>query len=200
MKKEGNNTFRVPPKTVIFSNIGAVFSLDESIRRNTFNIINPLEDDVEKTLKHYEKEIREAALSDKQYVLTRSSPLIAGSFEELLLDSGSQNYKDWKFITFLHDYEAIDAEPGTKKRMELYKRCFFLVMGKYDFIMKYTIPYGHTITVEELKAIDDSWEAPGYARTGEELTNRKPLFPIYRYPVGGASTSRRIKGLQELMA
>ena len=200
MEKEYDKTFAVPPKTVIFSNIGAVFNLDENIRKNAFNIINPLEDDVEATLKHYEKEIREAALSDKQYVLTRSSPLIAGCFEELLLDSGSPDYKDWKFITFLHDYETIDAEPGTKKRMELYKRCFFLVMGNYEFIMKYTIPYGHTITGEDLKAIDDFWEAPGYARTGEELTKRKSIFPIYTYPAGGASASQRVKGLQELMA
>ena len=200
MKKEYNNTFVVPPKTVIFSNIGAVFNLDENIRRNAFNIINPLEDDVEATLKHYEKEIIKAALSDKQYVLTRSSQLIAGSFEELLLDPGSPNYKDWKFITFLHDYEAIDAEPAAKKRMELYKRCFFLVMGKYDFIMKYIIPYGHTITGEDLKAIDDFWEAPGYAETIEKPANRKPLFPTYTYPVRGTSASRRIKQLQELMA
>jgi hypothetical protein len=200
MKKEYDKTFAVPPKTVIFSNIGAVFNLDEDIRKNAYNIINPLEDDVEATLKHYEKEIMEAALSDKQYVLTRSSPLVAGSFEELLLDSGSPNFKDWKFITFLHDCEAIDAEPGTKKHIELYKRCFFLVMGKYEFIMKYTIPYGHIITVEDLKAIDDFWEAPRYARTDEELTNRKSLFPIYIYPMGRASALQRMEGLQELMA
>jgi hypothetical protein len=200
MKKEYDKTFAVPPKTVIFSNIGAVFNLDENIRKNAFSIINPLEDDVEATLRHYEKEIREAALSDKKYVLTRSSPLIAGSFEKLLLDSGSPNFKDWKFMTFLHDYEAMDAEPGTIKRMELYKRCFFLVMGKYEFILKYTIPYGHTITGEDLKAIDDFWEAPRYARTSEELTNRKSLFPIYTYPMGRASALQRVEMLRELMA
>jgi hypothetical protein len=200
MKKEYNKTFIVPPKTVIFSNIGAVFNLDENIRRNAFNVINPLEDDIEATLTHYEKEIVKAALSGKKYVLTRSSPLIAESFEELLLDSGSQNYKDWKFITFLHDYEAVDAEPGTKKRMELYKRCFFLVMGKYEFIMKYIIPYGHTITEDDLKEIDDSWETPRYAKITEEPANRKPLFPIYASPVGGAHASQRIKRLKKLMA
>ena len=41
MKKEYDKTFTVPPKTVIFSNIAAVFNLDENIRRNAFGIINP---------------------------------------------------------------------------------------------------------------------------------------------------------------
>ena len=84
--------------------------------------------------------------------------------------------------------------------MELYKRCFFLVMGEYGFIMKYTIPYGHTITGKDLKAIDDIWEAPKNTRTGEGLTNRKSLFPIYTYPMGRASALQGVKGLQELMA
>jgi len=190
----------IPPKTVIFSHLGAVFSLDEKIRGNADSINNPMEDNTIATLKHYDKEIREVALTDKKYILTRYTPLIGESFGGLLRNFGGKDFRGWKFMTFFHEDKEIKEKQRAEEKLELFKRGFLTLMRKYDFIIKYTIPYGHTITEDDLKAIDEFWESPGQAETIEEIKDRKPPFPIYSYPVGGDPALQRLKRLQILLA
>ena len=57
-------------------------------------------------------------------------------------------------------------------------------MAKYEYIIKYAIPYCHILTDDDMKEINDFWEAPNRVEDIDELKKRKPRFPIMAYPVG----------------
>ena len=149
----------VTPKTVIFTHSGVECSLSKGIKDNAIMIKYQLMNNKEETLKYYEKAIMRAAMTDKQYIRANYTPMLAECFETLLSEKGNTQYKGWRFLTFFNKDTTEKTETRKYKRLNLYKRNFMLLMEGHDFIQKLFIPYGDTITEENLKTTSYFLEA-----------------------------------------
>jgi len=188
------------PKTVIFSHHGAMFLPGDNINKN-WNVIRPLHgDDIEETKRHYEKEIIEVGKSWRQYIFVWYDTIIADMFERLLHDPSRPEYKEWRFMSFFHRKKTTETNKLSKRIMASWRRYILASMKQYDYIIKYVIPYCHILTDDDMREINDFWEAPNRVDDIDELKKRKPKFPIMAYPLGGALGMRRNKRIQELLA
>jgi len=188
------------PRTVIFCHHGVMFLPGDNINKSWDVLRNPPDGDIEEMKKYYENEIIKSAKTRREYIFVWYDTIIADIFERLLHDPSRPEYSEWKFMAFFHRKKDIDADRITKRRLERWKRHILKSMEKYEYIIKYTIPYGHLLNSDDMKAIDDFWEAPNHVKDIDELKNRKPRFPILTYPVGGALAMHRNKRIQELLA
>jgi hypothetical protein len=188
------------PRTVIFCHHGVMFLPGDNINKSWDVLRNPPDGDLVKTKTHYEKEIIKCAKTRREFIFVWYDETIAEMFERLLHNPSRPEYGNWKFMAFFHQRKDIDADRKTKNRLNSWKRYILESMAKYDYIIKYSIPYGHLLTSDDIKAIDDFWEAPNHVEDIDEIKSRKPKFPILTYPVGGALAMKRNKRIQELLA
>jgi len=176
-------SFVVPKKTVIFCHPAAVFKLDINIRRNAVFINEQKQEDNRSEGIYYIEEVKKAADSDKFFIVVNYSWLVALIFKLHLTKSDKHDIAEWRFMTFFHD----DKDSGTGQKsqdipLDL-KRDVLIDMLHCNFLAKYTVPYGYTVTERDIKAIDEFWKEPDVKLTKEfkELSRKKrePHFPFY---------------------
>ncbi|MDR1838267.1 MAG: hypothetical protein LBQ93_01585 [Treponema sp.] len=178
MKKENDKTPVVTPKTVIFCHPVADFKLDRNIRRNAVYIRDCYLENHEERVIYYAMKIKKAFMSKKSYMVVNFSQLVIQVFEAILTNQDTWDYKDWSFMAFFHDDE--ESSEGKIISADV-KRDILIGMYHNSYMMEYTIPRGHTLTEQDIKAIKEWWDWPNKETTIEELFNysRKLPFPFY---------------------
>ena len=199
---ENRKSTVIPPKTVIFRNKAAVFGFDEDISSKAFFIEEQKPEDDETRGVYYAAAIREAADSDKLFIVMDYSETTAFLFELMLTFSKNYEYAEWNFMTFFHDDDVVCMKEKKQTNYCDLKRKLLMNMLNYGFIMKYVLPFGHILTGQDIKAIKDFWMEPEDAETFDELFTRphEPPFPFYdsitalkRLSYGNGSRKKNLK-------
>ena len=168
----------VTPKTVIFRHPAAVFKLEKKIKKQAAYIKDCYLENHEEKVLYYALAIKKAAESNKSYVVVNFSQLLIQIFEAILTDPDRWDYKDWSYMTFFN----VDEDSGKNDKISNdVKRDILCGMYHNSYLMKYTVPWGYTVTEQDIKAIDEWWDWPNKVKTIEELFtgSRKPPFPFY---------------------
>jgi len=182
MKTEYKESNLVRPKTVIFRHPAAVFNFDKNVRSNAVLIKEQKPEGKTLTGIYYSEEVRRAVDSDKLYIVVNYSRLAAILFEKLLTNSDKYDIMEWHFITFFHDDVSGTEQESQNIPLDL-KRDLIISMFQCSYVMKYTVPYGYTLTEQDIKGINDFWKEPDIKSPkdfNELIRNpRKPPFPFY---------------------
>jgi hypothetical protein len=184
MKNEENRVFSETEKTILFIHPAVQFTIDQSVTADAIYIKLAKEEWKEsgEDIFYYLREMRAAAQSGKKYLVMEYEPIIGATIEALLLAPGQWNFCRWLMYTFLHaDTCPEGAEPSpmynaNDEKMEVLRGLF-----NYPFIIKYSIPAGHTLTAADLQRMKKDFSGPETPEEFEELLRNKPkpLFPFY---------------------
>ena len=189
MKNEGNKVFSETEKTVIFIHPAAQFVIDEAVTAEAAYIKKAKKDRRKsgKGLIYYLHEMREAAKSDKKYLIMEYEPIIGILIEALIRAPEQYNFCRWHFDTFFHADicpEGVTPDPMyncNDEKMEV-------LLGFYNcpFVWKYTIPVGHNLTLSDLQKLRKDYSEPQTVKDLRRLAwnmrkgiKPKKLFPFY---------------------
>jgi len=185
MTHEENNIFSETAKTIIFIHPAAHFIIGQSITNDAayIKLAKPEWNESGESILYYLNEMRDAANSDKKYLIMEYEPVIGETIKTLMEVPEKYHFCDWSFYTFFHaDTCPPDEEPNplyntNNEKMEILSQFFH-----YSFILLNTIPIGHTLTATDLQSIKSYFSF--VPETVEEfeatLKNpRKPHFPFY---------------------
>jgi len=184
-----NKIFSESEKTLIFVHKESDFVIDKSVMEEAFYI-----ELAEKKLKgsginvlYYYIGMKEAAKSNKKYLIVEYEYIIAYLIEELLKAPGQWNFNRWYFRIFFH----ADTCPEGKKPDPMYnandeKLNLLWELNSFPFIFKCTIPVGHTLTLADLQRMEKDSRGPETEVEFKELfenvkngIKKEPLFPYY---------------------
>ena len=182
---EENNIFSETAKTVLFTHPAVQFTVDQSITKEAAYIKLAKEEwnDSGESILYYFNEMRNAANSDKKYLIMEYEPVIGETIKTLMEVPDKYHFCDWSFYTFFHaDTCPQGEEPNlmyntNDEKIEILSQFF-----NYSFILLNTIPPDYTLTAVDLQNIKDYFSF--VPETVEEfeatLKNpRKPPFPFY---------------------
>ena len=104
MKNEGNKVFSETEKTVIFIHSAAQFEIDKTVTAEAVYIKKAKKDRRKsgKGIVYYLHEMREAAKSDKKYLIMEYEPIIGILIEALIRAPEQYHFCGWQFYTFFH--------------------------------------------------------------------------------------------------
>jgi len=157
MKKTGNKIFSETAKTVLFIHRANCFIIDKSITEDAVYIKLAKEEWKEsgESVLYYMREMKEAAKSDKKYLIMEYEYVIGYLIEELMKAPGQWNFTKWWFRAFFHaDTCPQDEEPNPMYNTDDEKMDVLWQMCYYPFISKHTIPVGHTLTAHDLQRME----------------------------------------------
>ena len=104
MKNEENKVFSNTQKTVIFIHSAVQFTIDKSITEEAtyIKMANPKWKRSSKRVFYYLCEMREAAKSDKPYLIMEYEPVLGSTIDALMRAPEQNNFYQWRFDTFFH--------------------------------------------------------------------------------------------------
>jgi len=188
--KEKNRAFGDSGKTVIFVHKACQFNIEESLWAEADYIEQAKKGyGTESSEPYYLEEMRKAAATNKRFIIMEFDPYICGVIETLITRANGQyNFYHWCFYIFFH----ADACPPGEEASPLYnlneeKLAILRPLYYSEFILKYTMPVGHTITLAELKKLKNVNTGP--ETTAEEFREfvenfkkgilQKPVYEFY---------------------
>jgi len=185
MTHKENNIFIETAKTIIFTHPAVHFTIDQSITNDAayIKLAKPEWNESGESILYYLNEMRNAAHTDKKYLIMEYEPVIGETIKTLMEVPEKYHFCNWSFYTFFHaDACPPDEEPNplyntSDEKMEILSQLF-----NYSFILLNTIPIDYTLTATDLQSIKNYFSFT--PKTVEEfeaaLKNpRKPLFPFY---------------------
>lgn len=180
MEKSANAPFSETEKTVIFLHSEVSFEIDQKIKDNAYCIEKAEEGEVAAI--HYVRELRKAALSDKNFIIMHYEKVIGFIINILLQTPGQYYFCGWRFNIFFH----ADTAPAGVKQHEMYNandKKYQILRELFDcpFIFKYAIPVGYTATYDDLRKIKDFFKEPEDIESFEELFKNPPQSPLPYY-------------------
>ena len=189
MKNTENKVFSDTAKTVIFTHPAVQFTIDETLKAEAVYIKKPKKDRKKsgKSLIYYAQEMREAAKTDKNYLIMEYEPLIGTLIEVLMQASEQYNFTRWHFDTFFH----ADTCPEGAAENPMYnvndEKMEVLLGFQYcPFVCKYTIPVGYTLTLSDMQKLRKDYSEPETPKEVRRLMwnlrkgiKPKKLFPFY---------------------
>jgi hypothetical protein len=190
MRGEGDKIFGESEKTVIFIHTINQFVIDKSImaEANYIKLAKEEWQGKDEFIYYYFGEMREAAKSDKKYIVMEYEPAIAEMIDMMMKIPGHYNFCNWKFLLFLH----ADTCPQGEEPNPIYNTSdekidmAWRLMG-FPFILSYTLPVGYNLTIEDLENINHDLSGPQTPEEMEELLQiiksgkkpKKQFFPFY---------------------
>ena len=180
MEKSDNSPFSETEKTVIFLHSEVSFEIDQKIKDDAYYIKKAGEDEV--AALHYVRELRKAALSDKNFIIMYYEKLIGFLINILLQTPGQYNFYNWSFNIFFH----ADTAPADGKQHEMYNAGNEKYQVLWDllgcpFIFKYAIPVGYTVTYDDFRKIKEFFKEPEDIEAFEKLLKNPPRSPLPYY-------------------
>ena len=188
--KEKNKAFGDSDKTVVFVHKACKFDIEESILEEA-DYIKQAEKGygTEKSEPYYLQEMRKAAATDKKFIIMEFDPFICDVIETLITRApGQYNLCHWGFYIFFH----ADSCPSGEEDSPLYnlndeKLAILRPLYYSEFFYKYTMPIGHTLTLEELKKLKNGIVGPEttveefqeYVENFKKGILPEPLFEFY---------------------
>ena len=189
MKNTENKIFSDTKKTVIFIHPAVQFVLDGSITGQATYIKMAEEDlhDSGENIFYYMQAMREAAASDKPYLIMEYEPVLGGTIDALMRAPEQYNFCGWHFDTFFH----ADTCPEGAAENPMYNanddKMEVLLWFQYcPLVWKFTIPVGYVLTHSDMQKLRKDYSEP---ETPKELRRLmwnlrkgikpKKLFPFY---------------------
>jgi len=184
-----NKIFSESEKTLIFIHKESDFTIDKSVMEDAFYI--ELAEEKWKgsgeNVLYYYIGMKEAAKSNKKYLIVEYEYIIAYLIEELLKAPGQWNFTKWKFRIFFHaDTCPEGKEPDPMYNANDEKLDLLWELNSFPFIFQYTIPVGHTLTIADLQRMEKESRGPETVEEFKELfenvkkgIRKEPLFPYY---------------------
>jgi len=163
MKNTENKVFNETEKTVIFLHTAVQYVMDKTITEQATYIKKAKEElnGSEESIFYYLNKMREAAKSDKKYLIIEYEPVIGGTIEALMKAPKQYNFCQWSFYTFFHaDICPDGVEPNHKYNANDEKMEILAEFYGYPFILKYTIPVGYILTVSDIEKIKSEFTGP----------------------------------------
>jgi len=190
MENEENKIFSETEKTVLFLHHAMCLNIDETITKDATYIKPFLEEGSEegKNIFYYIQEMRNAAHSEKKYIIMEYEPIIGATIEALMTAPEQYNFCNWLFLTFFHADTCPPKEVPNPmyntndEKMDILWRLF-----NYPFILKYTIPVEHTLTATDILYLKKDFKGPETEEEFKEFIRimkdgkkpKKQSFPYY---------------------
>ena len=161
--KEENRILGETEKMIIFVHKAVQFNIGKSITEDTTIIPPALEEwqGTGESIFYYMLELREAAKSDKKYIIMEFEPIVGETIKALMLVPEQYNFYKWNFFTFFN----ADSCPAGEKYNPMYyanddKMSVLLDLFNYPFIFNYTIPIGYYLEAEDLEKMKKDISGP----------------------------------------
>ena len=171
-----NLIFSKTEKIIIFAHKACHFIIDPSITREAV-YIPPAKEEWQGTglnILYYIEEMKEAANSDKKYLIMTYEPIIGASIKALMLAPDQFNFQYWSFLTFFHaDISPEGIEPNPMYNTNDGKMDALWEFDSYPFINKYTIPPGYTLTSDDIQKKHFSFYEADYAILNKYVEKQK---------------------------
>jgi len=190
MKNEENRVLSETEKTILFIHGAVHLTIDGSITADAYYIKQAKQElkGTGESIFYYLHEIREAAKSDKNYLIMEYEPVIGETIEALLKAPGQYNFCHWNFYTFFHsDTRPEGAEDNAWYNSNDEKMEALWGFCNYPFISLYVIPVGKTLTVLDLQKIKKEHSEPETPKEFRRMLwnmkkgiKPKPEFPYYQ--------------------
>jgi len=162
MKNDENKIFSETEKTVIFIHAANQFIMDNTITSEAIYIRLADEElrGTERSEPYYLEELRKAARSDKNYIIMEFDPFICDLVDKLI-KSPEYDFWRWHLYVFFHaDTCPPGEEPSSMHNLDDEKLGILWPLYHSEFILKYTIPVGHTLTLEDLHKMRKDFTGP----------------------------------------
>ena len=190
MKNTENKVFSDTAKTVIFIHPAVQFTIDEKLNAKALYIKKAKKDRKKsgKSRMYYAEQMREAAKTDKDYLIMEYEPVIGELIENLRNLPGQYNFCRWHFDTFFHaDTCPEGAKPDPMYNANDEKMKVLWWFCNHPFIWKYTIPVGHVLTLSDMKKLRKDYSEPESVKEIRRLMwnlrkgiKPKQIFPFYQ--------------------
>ena len=181
MKKDENMIFSQTIKTVIFIHTANHLVIDSNIMADASYIKLAKEGlrETEGSEPYYLNEMRKAAKTDKKFIIMEFDPFICDLVERLI-KTPEYNFWRWRLYIFFHaDVCPPGEEPSPLYNLNDEKLGFLCPLYYSPFILKYTIPVGHILTLSDLDKMRKDFTGPETAKESRrlEMCIKKGIIP-----------------------